>query len=172
MIKRKLKICKVCGEPKYLFSKGMCRYCYNKEMLKQRDVRSIPVKRPESPVKPLSTKSNRIHPLSPKRANTNQEYNAIVKKMKDDAREDKDAVCFFCGGHFKERSVIDCHHIFGREGEKLVDRENLVLVHRECHSKYHSLSVHKINWYPEWLERIKDTDPKLYEKEIIKYNKD
>lgn len=35
MIQRKKKICKGCGEPKYIFSKGMCQSCTPKKSIKK-----------------------------------------------------------------------------------------------------------------------------------------
>ena len=45
MIKRKKKICKCCGEEKYLFGKGLCSYCYNLQFSK--------------PIKKVSEKRNK-----------------------------------------------------------------------------------------------------------------
>jgi hypothetical protein len=169
MIPRKKKICKSCGEPRYLFGKGMCESCYRKSRAYAEvsdHVRNIVNKASASPVEPPKYKSNGKIPLHNKKRSTQAlEYNKIIKEMD----QQKGIVCFFCGGKMKEAE--DHHHIYGRDGDRLTDRANIVHAHRDCHSSYHDQSVHNIHWYVDWLERISLSHPELYDKELIKYNK-
>ena len=169
MIPRKKKICKSCGEPRYLFSKGMCEQCYRQSRAYAEvsdHARNTVNKTPKRAVEPPKYKSNGKMPLrKKKRSEQEAEYNKIIKEMD----QQKGIVCFFCRSEMKRPE--DHHHIYGRDGELLTDRANIVHAHRDCHSKYHSQSVHKLNWYIDWLEVISTTYPELYTKELIKYNK-
>jgi hypothetical protein len=169
MIPRKKKICKSCGEPCYLFGKGMCESCYRKSRAYAEvsdHARNTVNKTPERAVEPPKYKSNGKIPFrTKKRSYAESGYNKIIKEM----NQQKGIVCFFCGGKMKKPE--DHHHIYGRDGDRLTDRENIAHAHRDCHSSYHDKSVHNIHWYVDWLERISVTHPELYTKELIKYNK-
>lgn len=155
-------------------------YCYTKKKLEAPTVRKIPmysdankpIDTPQPALEPLSFKSKGKMPLrTKKRLQEEKEYILLKGRMRTEEREKGNWKCFFCGNRFRVDAHPDIHHLFGRENEHLLDRPNLVFVHRNCHAKYTHDSVHKISWYVEWLERIKDSRPVLYEKELIKYNK-
>ena len=165
MIEPKKKMCSECGTPQYLFSGGLCRYCWGKA---QMDINS---KAPKKPYKSIKPKSYSIPSSTVKRAKMEREYNIIKGKMKSEARRNPDARCFFCNGRFKSSNPIDCHHLDGRVENKLTDVKGLVLVHRNCHAQYHNNPIERIKWYEEWMERIALSHPTLYDKESNKYDK-
>ena len=166
-MKQKKKICKICGEERYLFSKGMCRYCWGKEKGSEMRNNSSQLMN-----KPLSRKSNTNIPLRTKsRLQQERTYKIVCDMIDKEAKENDNWKCFFCGEKFSVDTTPDHHHLAGRENDKLTKKSDIVLCHRVCHSQYHDKSVHSIPWYIDWLERIKDSRPELYEKELIKYNK-
>ena len=167
MIKAKKKICKSCGEERYLFSKGMCRLCWGKDK-----AFNPSNKLSAAANKPLSRKSNTdIPPRTKSRSQQEKTYKIVCDMIDQESRDNGNWKCYFCGGDFREGIVIDHHHLFGREGEKLTKKSDIVLCHRACHDQYHHKSCHDIHWYVDWLEKIEDERPELYNKELIKYNK-
>jgi hypothetical protein len=176
MIPRKKKICKGCGQETILFSRGLCQPCWRK----QRSLAEVSsfareaiLNTPNSPVEPpkrankgITNKSNTSVPFrTKKRSQQEKIYHGIIQEMD----REKSIKCFFCGG--KMNHPEEHHHIDGRDGERLTDTHNIVHVHATCHYWYHNRSVHSISWYVDWLERIQESHPDLYNKELIKYNK-
>jgi hypothetical protein len=86
-------------------------------------------------------------------------------------KDEKKDFCFFCGEGFKQHERPDHHHLKGRENELLTSDKYIVLCHRKCHDAYHHSSVHKVWWYNDFLDRIKEIDDRLYYREILKLDK-
>ena len=76
--------------------------------------------------------------------------------------------CFFCG-HYVGNP--DIHHLVGRDGDRLLDEDNWVLAHRECHTAYHSQSWRKLPWWEDYLYRLKIKNPAVYYDEMMKMSK-
>ena len=167
MIKAKKKICIDCKNERYIWSHGRCKTCDAiHRNSKAQSKTSI------SEIEPLYLKSNTTIPKrTKKRSDQEKEYAIICGIIDREAKESGNWKCWFCGSRFQNGHRVEHHHINGRENDRLTRKEDLRLVHHDCHASYHNKSIHKISWYPEWLERIKDSDSKLYEKELLKYNK-
>lgn len=111
--------------------------------------------------------------FSVKRQKLNDEYVDICKNI-DTEMQNKDMYkCFFC-----DKPILftaDHHHLCGKStSELLLNKDNLVLCHRQCHRKYHDMppsevihqlyflkmlnqikkvNEHKYNW---WLNKLND----------------
>ena len=161
MIEPKKKICSKCGTPQYLFSGGMCRYCWGVSKM------NAPKPPHDGTAPPIKYK---IPNRTKKRKDQELEYSILCGIIDTEAKESGKWKCFFCDGKIKGTKA-DHHHLLGREGDALIRKENIVIAHRNCHAQYHQRSIHDIHWYVDWLERIQISHPWLYEKELIKYNK-
>ena len=165
MIERKKKICKECGTPQYIFSKGLCRRCWGKSQKQPLSLRQTPYK-PLSPVKRYN-----IPKRTPKRLNQEREYSIICEVIDREAKESGQWKCWFCGGEFRKDYKPDHHHVNGRDGDQLTMKKGIKLAHRSCHKSYHDRPVAKIRWFNDWLERMRYERPDLYEKEKLKLEK-
>lgn len=69
-------------------------------------------------------------------------------------------------------SMIEIHHIEGeRENEHLYDPEIMQPVLRYYHTLYHNTPIEKLmmlNWFQDYMLRIKIKYPKLWQKELDK----
>jgi len=159
-IKRVRKICSGCGTPQYIFSKGLCRYCWGKAQL------NINSKAPQP-------KQNRIKPKSytniphrtDKRLNEEKEYRKIIARMD----KQKNIHCFFCGE--KMGKPEQHHHLNGRDNDHLTEEKYIVHVHSRCHSFYHDSSTVYMRWFDGYLERLADIDIDLAYRESLKKDK-
>lgn len=108
---------------------------------------------------------------TPKRAKQNREYSKERREYIDEEIEIHHKVtCIFCG-----KTVYgdpDIHHAFGRDGDRITKKDDWLLAHNKCHVyEYHSMSWKAIDWWGDYIARIKDRYPKVYAKEIIKMGK-
>jgi len=117
---------------------------------------------------------SKIKPVSEKRSKQLAIYENEKKEKIEQLKRDGKWFCFFCGKPFKENEKADCHHTKDRENDDLFDMVYTVFAHRNCHTAYHNLDYahfSSFGWYLSFLERTKEIDIKLYEKEINKANK-
>ena len=65
--------------------------------------------------------------------------NARWSGMKDMAwyMSEGDVSCYFCDKLLRSDDIIDAHHVVPRSKGGSYDPDNLVLVHRACHSSEH-----------------------------------
>ena len=156
------KACKYLGCEWDVFSNHYCKrhqWCRkdDKWLSKQRESRS----------KRLSqSKGTKIAPRSKKRLQQDKQYTMLCLEIDAEAIQNKEYKCFFCDE--KIEGLADHHHLKGRIGKLLLEKEWIVLGHRDCHRKYHDLPVEKLEeeeWYMEWMKRLYDKDIDLYEKE-------
>ena len=66
------------------------------------------------------------------------------------------------------------HHLMDKHGELLYDPNNIRPALRQFHSDYHHLSIDKLieqKWYRDFLARIEEEFPKVYNKEQRRINK-
>jgi hypothetical protein len=129
VIKPKKKICVVCGEPDYIWSKGRCKSCASKQGKKP------------------TTKRSPIKKLSVKRKLETVQYlklrlDYLNKYPKCQAR------LFGCS-----EWATEIHHKGGRIGSKLTDDSLFLAVCRKCHTfielnptfaKENQLSINRI----------------------------
>jgi hypothetical protein len=92
----------------------------------------------------------------------------IAKKRLEDP--ERRIFCIFCGKVIT--GVPSLHHSDGRDGSNLLDESKWFLSHNRHHVfEYHSLEWRKCKWWYGYLERIKNTHPELYKKELLKMKK-
>ena len=106
---------------------------------------------------------------TPKRAKQEKEYADVCKELDDELDRQKKLYCFFCGKPLSENWIH--HHLRGREGALLVDKDYLVVGCFECHRQYHDLPVRKQKWREIFMENLREKDPQTYYKEREKENK-
>ena len=106
---------------------------------------------------------------TPKRAKQEKEYADVCKELDDELDRQKKLYCFFCGKPLSENWIH--HHLRGREGALLVDKDYLVVGCFECHRQYHDLPVRKQKWREIFMENLRAKDPQTYYKEREKENK-
>lgn len=149
------KLCINCK--KYpVFGGGYCKYC----QYLRTDIKKT-IKASNKPIKNSSKK----------RKEQLDTYNQLKKEALYMARKQPKSRCFFCDKEFEIDYMPDWHHLIGKENEKLTDVENLVFVHRDCHTLYHALPVDKItqyDWYIGFLNRLKEKSEQGY---IIEINR-
>lgn len=110
-ITRKLKICKTCGDPSYLWSNGNCKRCDGLARAKEQSFK---------PYKPLTQTTNgkvakafKISPVSLKRAQELKLY-----RVERDKYFVEHPVCEFEGCTSRK---VELHHKKGRIGKLLTD---------------------------------------------------
>lgn len=132
-------------------------YCKNHQYL-----------RPHAPPKPRTV----IRKVSLKRQKKLVEYSSIKEEMIAEARLKGGPTCFLCNEKIK--GFVDIHHLQGRKEENLINKEWLVMAHRNHHNNVHDLTVEQLertSWYAGFLGRLKQFYPSLYEREIEKKTK-
>ena len=117
----------------------------------------------------------KIKPKSDKRMNQDIEYRRIKKEREAEMKAKGEWRCIFCGTGFYDTEIPDWHHLKGRDGDLMVDPEYLYPAHTCCHIRdFHQATVKHMKsmfWYEGFLERIKNIDINLYNKEMRKEDK-
>lgn len=113
-IELKLKIYKECGDPKILFSHGMCKWCASKRDKKPKEF------------KPYS-----IPKMSKKRELEQAEYLPLRKQFLID-----NPICQARLNGCVIKSYV--HHRLGRTVKLFLDVTNFMALCRSCHSKVHT----------------------------------
>lgn len=118
MVLRKLKPCKTCGDPSYIWSHGNCKNCDG--MLRAKAEYQKPI---VAPAKPF-----RIKPVSKKRTEALKRY----RRLRDKYFEEH-PICEFPGC---QSTKITLHHKRGRIGAFLTDKRHFCSLclhhHRFC----------------------------------------
>lgn len=105
-----------CKKPRYLFSKGLCAYCYKKQY-----------KPPKIP------KRQRIKAISEKKKKENLEYQKIrTEWMKDHDVCQANLPGCLVPYPVVDKSQLECHHMKGR-GVYLTDKRFFLCVCNSCH---------------------------------------
>ena len=81
-------------------------------------------------------------------------------------------VCVFCG--IEIQGEYDWHHLDGRDGDKIHDKELLAPAHRGCHIIWHSYPLSKFLQMPlfaGFVNRIATQYQKYYDKLMLKIDK-
>lgn len=120
-------------------------------------------------------KQKAIKTVSDKRKIQLKLYEQAKQEKKDELKADNKWYCIFCGVGFKDNDNPDCHHLFGRDGDLLIDKRYLSFAHSDCHIvKYHGgnyATLSSQRWYKSFMERLKEIDIELYNKELKKGTK-
>lgn len=136
MIKRKKKVCKGCGEEKYLFGKGLCTECYRKTL---------------PGIKKMSDKHrDNLKEMAKTWSEDKLLYNSIWKY--------KPHVCESCGRNLgAEPRTFNFHHILPKRNYPQYRHSewNIMLLCLDCHSKAEVMIEHvpKVKERTEELKR-------------------
>lgn len=113
----------------------------------------------------------RIKRRTPKREKDERYYAEQAREF----FEESNKICVFCG---KRVDVFQgLHHWFGRTNNYLLDKRWWSVVHNDCHVyKWHRMTVAQVKeWlgleYENFLSRLKQIDPSLWEKQTGKTGK-
>lgn len=110
MIERKKKVCKFCKLPQFIWSKGACKPCWQREYGK-------PIKSDSGKRIPRSSRQGKERELKYKEAR--HEYSSTH------------SVCERCG----TKHELDLHHKAGRDGDNRY--KHFMMVCRACHMWIH-----------------------------------
>jgi len=145
-----------CNNPQ--FGGGFCKYHQYRRKMQGGDAfkRKPPIKK-----------------RTPKRAKDERYYKDQAREFFDDAVKNKTNLCFFCGQ--KVTIFEGLHHLKGRTGDYLLDKEWWCVVHNQCHAlDYHQSNAEqrtKQVWFNDFLSRLKAKSTDLYNKEMKKLEK-
>jgi hypothetical protein len=149
-----MKQCSVEGCTNPVFGKGYCKYHqYHRTDLK------------------VKTYIKNIKVVSSKRLSQLIIYSAAKIIAWDNALKTGNNRCFICNRQFNTKTIPDWHHLDGREEDLLLDQQFLRFAHRQCHEEIHNLYYDLLKlkpWYEGYLQRLKEIDQKLYDKEYDK----
>jgi len=153
------KICKVedCNLP--VFGSGYCR----RHQYLRDDVKMY-----------LQSSNKPIRKVSIKRKELMDTYIDLKEEIIAEYKKNGIYNCQFCGKKFEDDDIVDIHHLLGRQESKLTDKKDLILVHRQCHTEYHSFTVEqlfKTKWYSWFLMGLHYISPEAYKKEQRRINK-
>lgn len=156
------KICSVDGCNSFVKWRGYCSYHYNTEYLLPKQYNK-PRKQPV------------IARRTPKRIKQEREYHLrrriFIQDCMDTHPKGK-IFCIFCNKEILYLNEISLHHAIGRDDETLLDERYWFLSHNFCHiHMYHSMSCMDIEWWDNYMERIKDINSIVYLKEVTRQNK-
>lgn len=149
------KKCSVPGCTNDIFGKGYCRYHQHLR----------------TDTKKTTKPQKRIKPISDRRKVQVAQYHDLKGEMIAEAKEKGPIRCFVCHRNISSIYIPDIHHLDGRTEDNLTNRENLVFVHRQCHGFIHDLSydiLKTLNWYEDYLLRLKSVNIVFYEREYEK----
>lgn len=119
--------------------------------------------------------TNKIKPVSSKQRSKLIKYDKAKKEKEIRLKENNQWFCIFCGEYFNGDDKPDWHHTAGRDGDLVFDDKYIFPAHTYCHiiiyhwGSYDLLSSQK--WYNDFLQRLKEIDIKLYNKELKKKDK-
>ena len=160
-----------CNNP--VFSHGYCKLHQHKRTDKKAIESREKLKNKKKGYNTQKPKKRpRINPVSKKRQRQNNLYvigrNEFIKEKKKAG----EYFCMFCGKGFGNEEP-EVHHIIGRDDDLLLNRDYWVLAHHKCHVEdYHGLTpACKIDWWKDYLERIKQISPKVYLVDKEKYER-
>jgi 5-methylcytosine-specific restriction endonuclease McrA len=147
------------------FGGGYCKFHQYKRKLATKKHREY---------KYTQAKQKAIKTVSDKRKTQLKLYEQAKQEKITELKAQNSFVCFFCGVPFGEQEQMDCHHLHGRKEDSVFDKKYLVFVHRHCHTAYHNDTYSRLSanrWYNSFVERLKEIDPELYNKELKKKDK-
>lgn len=133
IIKRKLKPCKTCTDPKYLFSHGNCLECYNRlKLVSKPTYTHVTLKQTsQQTAKPFRV----IKRVSDKRAKLDAIYNIAATQFKKDNP--------YCMARLPECVSVtsDAHHLYSGSSRSkyYLDFREIITVCVMCHFKIHNV---------------------------------
>lgn len=112
MIRRKKADCKECGDNRYIYARGYCQICYDRQRKK------TPLHRPTKPIPKESPKRKKERPI----------YSKLAKKFKEDNP--------YCQARLEGCTHIatEVHHRKGR-GIHYLDTSTFLSLCHSCHTQ-------------------------------------
>jgi len=159
-VKGSKKICSMddCTSP--LFARGWCRFHYGTEYLLG--------KQAEKP-----SKSYTIPKITAKRSSQVTKYHSNRKvfiQREREAHPQGKIFCIFCDKEIHSEPSL--HHADGRDDESILNETFWFLSHNNCHVfDYHSKSCKDIPWWENYMFRMKNINPKIYRKDLLRQSK-
>ena len=108
-----------------------------------------------------------------KRVKQEKEYRKACDAIDKELQEAGKFRCFFTNKQLPEGRRVSHHHLRGRTGSLLTDKQFIVPVLDNPHLLYHDMSVEKLaklSWYAGFLKRL-ERYPDVLVKEKEKWNK-
>ena len=159
-VKGSKKICNMDGCTSPLFARGWCRFHYGTEYLLGKQAKKAP-------------KSYTIPRRTDKRASQERKYHLNRKVFIQREREAHPIGRIFC--IFCDRQITgepSLHHADGRDDESILDETFWFLSHNHCHVfEYHSKSCNDIYWWDNYMFRMKNINPEIYQKDLLRQSK-
>ena len=159
MLKKKRKICSEDGCDKIVHWAGFCRYHYATKQLAPKN-NEKPPQRPQL--------AHRTKKRTAQEATYSTNRKTFIEAERDQHPQGK-IFCIFC-----DKEIIgepSLHHAFGRDADLILDEAFWFLTHHKCHMDYHSMSYNDIPWWNNYMFRIKNINPVVYQKELIRIEK-
>ena len=187
------KICKAdnCDHP--VFSHGYCRN-HTWMWKKPTPLKRTAIKQSSKPVNKLDNMSSkrggkldndakgitlkvkskkRIKQSSTKRSKENALYEQAKANVREMLQEEGNWKCFFSCLVLPDE-FNEFHHLMDKHGDLLSDTQNIRPAIRIFHNDYHQKSISFLieqKWYRDFLVRIEEDFPEVYEKEMRRINK-
>ena len=159
-VKRSKKICSMQGCSTPLFARGYCRFHYGTEYLLAKQA-----KKPH--------KSYNIPRITAKRSSQVTKYHSNRKLFIMAERESHPEGKIFC--IFCDKEILgepSLHHAIGRDDESILDEAFWFLSHNHCHvDEYHAMSCNDLWWWENYMFRMKNINPMVYEKDLKRQEK-
>ncbi len=169
-----LAICSGCGFKKPIINKkhNLCLKCNRNRLNVQEmengtsEVNSKPVyeKKASKP-----SKRKRISNTSQKMDSGLILYKEVKAKKRNDMIQGKYFRCFFTNALLDPEGSESWHHALGRIGELLYEYRNIFPCIEKYHRDYHDMEADKLmktEWYPVFVQRLKEKNHKVYNKEL------
>jgi len=113
--------------------------------------------------------NTKIKSKSEKRIDQDLIYKLAKAERKKELIAESEYRCIFCTLPFYDTVTPDWHHLKGRDGDLFIDKRYLYPAHTKCHIEdYHQATVKHMKmmfWYEGFLNRLKDIDIDLWNKE-------
>lgn len=109
--------------------------------------------------------------ISTKRTVQLAHYKRVKAELEIELKDKGEWRCFFSGIPLAEDAPFLPHHLRGRDGDMLIEKEFLVPCLWEYHQKYHDVPFSKLKtewWWNGFLERLKALDEDLWYSHVLK----
>lgn len=112
--------------------------------------------------------------ISKKRQKENAQYTRVKKEIRKELIDRGEWKCFFTWEDIPEGILPSFHHLDGRDGDLMVDKDNLVPCYDGAHRAYHDLPIDKLEkfgWWPGFMRRLKEKNKNVYNKIMARHDK-
>lgn len=99
--------------------------------------------------------------VSEKRLAELRHYTRVKKELEKELKENGEWVCFFSGTPLPDDYPFHPHHLRGRDGDLLIEKDFLVPCLWEYHRKWHDEPLSKLKnewWWDGFIKRLSVKD--------------